>query len=281
MIFAGLLLLSVAFIVGFNSGSMRTHAKLDGVLWMQTSAEYEASTHQSFNVAKMNINKALNDKTWSAALEQSGNYQDLPPAVIMDVDETVLDNSVYEAQLVKMGLSFDWGTWKPWVLAAKATAIPGARPFVDSLRNAGIGVFYISNRSQTLCDATVINIKKVLDEAVQASEVLCKVGKGAESFDKSKRRAQVAKDYRVLMLLGDDYNDFVSMGHASPEERAQEARAYQSRWGRQWIVIANPVYGNWEKVLYRHDTSLSDEAQLVSKHKHLRTTEAEFLEAMQ
>ena len=164
--------LFLAFLtVGCASDSFRSHPKLDSALWMQTSAEYAASTYQSFNVAKTNLEKALNNKSWSAALEQTGDYQNLPPAIIIDVDETVLDNSVYEAQLVKMGVHFSWATWGPWVRAAQASAIAGAQPFINDARSHGVKVFYITNRGQRLCRATLENIKKVLDKVVQTNEV--------------------------------------------------------------------------------------------------------------
>ena len=72
-----------------------THESLHGVLWMQRSAEYKALCFQAYQLANAQLRIAVNDKNWTAALEQLGNYKNLPPAVILDVDETVLDNSPY------------------------------------------------------------------------------------------------------------------------------------------------------------------------------------------
>ena len=82
------------------SCSQKTNPNLNNVLWVQTAAEYQASCNQVYNSALLNIETAIADSRWTAALEQKENFQELPPAVIFDVDETVLDNSPYQAQLV-------------------------------------------------------------------------------------------------------------------------------------------------------------------------------------
>src|SRR5277367_1525723 len=81
---------------------------LNAVLWMQRSVEYKANSLASFTLARLRLDQALADKTWTAApAEQTGAYQDLPPAVVVDLDETLLDNSAYQAWLVKTGKTFD------------------------------------------------------------------------------------------------------------------------------------------------------------------------------
>ena len=274
-------LLLAFLIVGCDSDSLHSHPKLDSVLWMQTSAEYLASTYQSFNIAQANLEKALNDKSWSAALEQTGDYKNLPPAIIADVDETVLSNSAYQAQLIKMDAHFSRATWGAWMRAMKATALAGAQSFISDARRMGVKVFYVTNRDQKFCQETAENIRKVLDPAVQDKEVYCQIKNGKASADKKMRRAQVAKNHRVLLLLGDDYNDFVSLGRISAEQRVQKANAYQAYWGEKWILLSNPLYGHWERSLYDYDMSLSQEDQLQAKHRHLRTRGAEFLEDVQ
>ena len=76
---------------------------LTSTLWVRTAAEYRAASLQTYNTALQTIDRAVGDPGWTAALEQTGDCADLPPAVVMDVDETVLDNARYQAQTVLDG----------------------------------------------------------------------------------------------------------------------------------------------------------------------------------
>ena len=84
------------------------------VLFKRTSAEYKANTFQGYASAQRNIDKALADKSWTALLNQKNGYQSLPPAVILDIDETVLDNSEHQVRSIKNGTNYPVG-WKEWV----------------------------------------------------------------------------------------------------------------------------------------------------------------------
>ncbi len=246
-----------------------THESLNGVVWTQTSVEYKVMTIQAFNLAKENIEKALKDKNWTAALEQTKSYQKLKPAVIVDVDETVLDNSPFQARLVESNRSFTPELWEKWVNEINADAMPGAKSFIQYLKKKGIKVFYVTNR--ILEKPTIKNIQIALDSDVTSEEVFCKNEKPEWSSDKTSRREVIAKNYRILLLVGDDYNDFAFLGKVSPEERNFKAATQQKYWGEKWILICNPLYGNWEKSLYKYDYKMSNEEKLQKKYKYLNT----------
>src|SRR5688572_32887104 len=106
-----------------------THENLNAVVWMQTALEYEASALQAFRLAQMQVDAALSNPAWTAAIEQTADASKLPPAVIVDVDETVLDNSYYQARMIRDRTEYSSATWDPWVQEARATAIPGALAF--------------------------------------------------------------------------------------------------------------------------------------------------------
>ena len=110
------------------SREWRTHESLNAVLWTQTSAEYDVSAEQAYRLARMGLDEALKPKNahWTAAVEQTGDFSDLAPAVILDVDEAVLDNSFFEARRVKSGAVFRLDAWNAWVREEKAPAVPGA-----------------------------------------------------------------------------------------------------------------------------------------------------------
>ena len=80
----------------------------------------------------------------------------------------------------------------------------------------------------------------------------------------------VARSHRILLLVGDDYNDFTYLGNVTPEERRSKSAAQSKYWGRKWIILSNPNYGHWERALYDYDSSLSREAVLEKKHQFLR-----------
>ena len=119
---------------------------------MQKALEYEASAVQAYRQATRQLEDALRDGTWSAALEQTVDASKLPPAVILDIDETVLDNSYYQAQQVRDNSAFAAETWDRWCLEARATAIPGALEFTRDAEKRGVTVFYITNRAAKVED---------------------------------------------------------------------------------------------------------------------------------
>jgi acid phosphatase len=122
------------------------HEALFAVAWVQTSAEYEAAALQAYAAAGHMLEAALADPTWTAAVEQTGDFSALPPAIIVDVDETVLDNSAYQARLVASGAQYSPDSWNAWIEERKATAIPGAVALLGAAAARGVRVFYLSNR---------------------------------------------------------------------------------------------------------------------------------------
>jgi len=260
-------LLATLVVAGCTS-PQSSHESLNGALWVQTSVEYKVAAVQSFTAARSSTVKALNDTSWSAALEQTGEYQNLPPAVIVDVDETVLDNSPFQARLINKGIGFDLDLWEAWVNESTAIAIPGAKEFITFLKQKNVKVFYVTNRA--LENPTVKNIKQVLDPQVSAEDVLCKNEKTGWGSDKTSRRKEIAQNYRIILLVGDNYNDFHFPGEVGPEERIKKAKTFQDYWGSKWIIVSNPLYGDWEASLYNYDYSMSHENKLKAKYEYLK-----------
>src|SRR5580704_15627914 len=119
---------------------------LNAEVWMQSAIEYRANCLTVYALAKIRLDEALADKNWTA-YDQTGTYQNLPPAVILDLDETAIDNSEYEAGLVVNGTHFNPKTWDDWTKAVRARAIPGAVQFTTYAASKGVEVFYITNRT--------------------------------------------------------------------------------------------------------------------------------------
>jgi acid phosphatase len=256
--------------VGATPKAKNSPEMLLGVLWAQASVEWNMATEQAFHLATLNLEKALHDPSWTAALEQQENYHSLPPAVIVDVDETVLDNSPLAARLILAGKEYDPQLWLEWVKESSAAPMPGAVSFLRFAKEKGVAVFYVTNRK--VKNETVRNIKKVIDPDVRPEQVLCKEERPEWGSDKTSRRAFLAEKFRILLLIGDDYNDFTFLDKSSPEERINKAVNQKKYWGNKWILISNPVYGSWKTALYEHDYNLSDEGKLKKKYQLLRTT---------
>lgn len=245
--------------------------RLGALLWFQTSAEYRILSTTTYTQATAALDRALADPTWTALDEQSGDAAALPLAVIADVDETVLDNSPLEAGLVLAGKDYDEVAWKSWVEAAAAEPIPGALEFAKYAASRGVTMFYVTNRDASEEPKTRQNLVARGFPVSEAFDTVLVLGEKPEFVsDKSSRRSEVARTHRVLLLLGDDLNDFASGARALPEERIALAERHAARWGDRWFLLPNPEYGSWQRALWNNERGLSAEETLRRKLARLR-----------
>lgn len=222
-------------------------ALINAALWMQTAAEYRASALQAYALATHQLDAALADPTWTAI--PGSPSTGLPPAVILDADETSLDNSVFEARMVRQGIKYDDTQWKAWIFESAATAIPGAMEFLEYAKSKGVTAFYLTNRRPDEEAPTRLNMEK-LGFPLSSSEdtVLVRADRPEwDTGDKTTRRAHVAARYRVLLVLGDDLNDFVAARSLSVPARDTIMRDTAAQWGNRWIILPNALYGSWEE----------------------------------
>jgi 5'-nucleotidase (lipoprotein e(P4) family) len=237
-----------------------THENLNSVLWMQTAVEYEAAAAQAYRLASLQLDTALKNPSWTAALEQTGDVSKLPPAVILDIDETVLDNSYFQARLVRDRAAYSEEGWSRWVQEARATPIPGAVEFTKRAAAAGVKVFFVTNRTAAAEAPTRANLQAHgFPLAADVDTVLAR-GERPEwqASAKGPRRAYVAREYRILLLIGDDLGDFVVNASGTVDERRQRTAPNASWWGERWIMIPNPTYGSWERAVIGNATDSID-----------------------
>ncbi len=231
-----------------------THELLNATLWIQTSAEHWAACRSTYGAATRALDAALADPGWTAALEQTGSFGSLPPAVIVDLDETILDNSPFAGRLVSDRIPFDPKVWAQWVARADAAALPGSLDFIRHAQGRGVTVFYVTNRSADQEEATRANLSRLgIALPADTDTVLMSRERPEWRSDKSSRRAFVAARYRVLLLVGDDLGDFVSGAAGTPENRVALAERYADYWGTRWFVIPNPMNGSWETAVYGNE----------------------------
>ena len=226
------------------------------VLYQQTAAERLAGSLQTFRSAKQALDNALADPTWSALPGQ--DIQGKKPAIIVDVDETVLDNTAYEARMILDGTKYPEG-WVSWGKEAAATEVPGAKDFLNYAASKDVTIFYITNRVVELKEATQNNLIKLGIPWDQTKETILMRGENNWGSDKGSRRALVAQKYRVLLMAGDNLGDFVDAkdNNLSPQQRKAIVEEYADYWGEKWFMLQNIAYGDWEGALYDFDYSLS------------------------
>jgi len=220
------------------------HSILNATLYVQSSAEYRAAAMQTFAAARRALDEALADPSRVGAIEEMNEDPAQPPAIIVDADETVLDNTPFQARAIQKGMTYDETMWKQWVSEGAAGAIPGAAEFLAYAKSRGVTVFYITNRDEDERPGTMNNLRKLgypLEENVET--LLLRENKVS---DKSARRKSVADRYRVLLLAGDDLNDFANMRRAPWQERDELITKMKDWWGTRWFMLPNPMYGSWE-----------------------------------
>ncbi len=240
---------SEAVVQAEPTAQAKPHDNLDATLWQQTSSEYEAVARQTFRLAERLLEEALADTTWTAALEQKGAYGSLPPALIVDVDETILTHAVFQGHMILKGRTFTEEIWHPWVLGANGIAVPGAREFVAAAHQRGVTVFYVTNHDHVIEPGTRRNLEKAgMGPLPDFDTVLTRWEREEWANDKSSRRAEVASRYRVLLVLGDDLNDFV-LADLSDAERDALMEQNAEKWGSRWLMFPNPMYGTWMDAL--------------------------------
>ena len=244
-----------------------THEQLQGTLWMQTAAEYRVLAEATYRAAGRSLRDALANPAWTAAAEQTADPSRLPPAVILDLDETVLDNSRFQGEQVLRREPYRRPRWVEWVRLEKAALVPGAKEFLRDVRDQGIAVFFVTNRTledepSTLKNLAALGIQSTAEEILSSKE-------NGWSSDKTARRQHLAQSYRILLLIGDDLGDFIP-AKLTPEKRVEAAEKHLDWWGTRWFLLPNPMYGSWDRALYDDDSSLPDAEVLRRKLKRVQ-----------
>ncbi|GAA4904204.1 5'-nucleotidase, lipoprotein e(P4) family [Mucilaginibacter defluvii] len=247
------LLLPVAFLMLITSctvkhqtvqtRSVANNGKAWASVWQQRAAEYKALCFQAYNAARVQVDLAIKTPT------------DKPLAIVTDIDETVLDNSPYDAQRALNNLEFDTKTWKAWTAKAIADTVAGAPAFLKYAASKGITVFYITNRDEDERGGTLKNLKRYgLPDADNAHLLLKQTSSSKES-----RRQQVQKTHNIILLCGDNLPDFDALYDNKPNEqnRDQATRKLANQFGTKYIVLPNPSYGDWEGALYKWNYKLT------------------------
>lgn len=203
------------------------------VHWVRSSAEHRAAFIQTYRTASQRL------RDLAASLAR-GSW-----VVILDADETVLDNSEYQARLARAGESFSTRTWNAWVREEQAMALPGAGAFIALVKELGGAVAIVTNRDEVVCDPTRRNFERL---GIAVDLVLCRQPgeRGKEGRFRAVADGSASRDLpplEVLLFVGDNINDFPGAG-----QRDRDGPTAFSHFGRRYFVLPNPMYGSWERV---------------------------------
>jgi 5'-nucleotidase (lipoprotein e(P4) family) len=234
----GVAMLQLLLLLQFNSSPVTAQSpeqSVTAVLWFQRSAEYRALCYQAYNLAELRIREYL----------AKGEHE-RKPAVLFDIDETLLDNSPQEAANILTGKGYSEESWKAWVDKASAATVPGALEFCRWLASNEIEVFYVSNRKNSDGTFTLLNLQKYNFPYPDRNHLFLKGDTSSKEF----RRSVIAKQFDIIMLVGDNLSDFatvfedrtVNFGYAAVD-------SLRTEFGKRFIVLPNPIYGDWTKPL--------------------------------
>lgn len=230
-----------------------------GLLWMRTSAEYRALAYQGYNVAMNAVKMAVTDPS----------HQRKPLAIVLDADETVVDNTKLMGESIVNGNGrFDAPWWRQAVHQGKSQAMPGAVEFLNEVHKQGVEIFYVSNRYAPVnYDATVQNFKALGFPSVDKDHVLL----FEKDSDKQPRFDMIAKKYYVVVYMGDNAGDFpIGTKGKTLAERNDIIDNYKEDFGTTFVVFPNPAYGSWVSALAKGYQNLSPEEQKQVNNQYLQ-----------
>lgn len=199
-------------------------------LYYQKAPEVRALYYQGYNAAIDFLKKNARKKKRTDR------------CIVMDVDETILDNSPYQGWLFENKDTYSSKTWEAWVAKEAAEAVPGSLEFYQFARKHGYKIYLVTNRKAHLKDATLNNLRKA-GFNVEAKDMIGRTN----TSSKVERRNNMTKNCEVVLLAGDSLADFHEKFEGSVEEREKALHDFKDDWGRKFIVFPNPMYGDWTR----------------------------------
>lgn len=212
-------------------------------LFVQQSAEYRALCYQAFAAAEFQLMELMKDEPKN-------------PAVVLDLDETVLDNSAYTAWQVVNDHPYSTETWALWTDKADAPEVPGVGDFLSLADSLGVTLYYISNRDTSALIPTIDNMRNLNLPQLSPSHFYLKT----TTSDKAERRRAVEEaGHEIVMLIGDNLGDFhEKWDKKSVKERRSLTENARDQFGKKYIVLPNPIYGTWEGALFEYNRNFNE-----------------------
>jgi len=227
------------------------------VLWYQQSAEMKACYYQAYNFAKLVLDKNIAE-----------SKSILKKAVVVDIDETILDNSPFEAKTIITGIGYSNSAWMQWSDKSMAKTLPGALDFLNYAKSKNVEVFYISNRRINEIESTKKNLNALGFPYADNEHFLFKV----KESSKKARRDSLSINYDILLLVGDNLGDFSELFEDRSTNMGFDAvEKYKSDFGSKFIILPNPIYGDWENAIYDNNLKISDKEKNIKRKSKLKS----------
>lgn len=224
-------------------------------LWVEVSGEFKALAHQAFNIARFRLEQF---KTNNPSINRF--------AVVVDVDETVISNKAYEAHLINEGVYHSSALQKIWADEAIAPALPGAVEFLNYAKEQGAEVFYVTNRKENTREGTLKNLKMEGFPFADSDHLLVKT----DTSNKQPRRNAILREFEIALLIGDNLRDFSEEFHTDTLKQASEVvESKKDLFGSKYIVLPNPMYGDWEGKTYGGNWRLPAKEKSQLRHDSL------------
>ncbi|MBQ1875572.1 MAG: 5'-nucleotidase, lipoprotein e(P4) family, partial [Selenomonas sp.] len=225
--------------------------------------EYRELCYQAYNVALFQVKQAVAQHKQGAK----------PLAIVLDADETVLDNSAFEAGLIDTDSAYSTKSWNEWCAAGEALAMPGATDFLQAVDKLGVQIFYVTNRSMdTQYEGSARNMKQLGFPQVDKEHMVFKT----TTSDKQPRYDAIEAKYDVVVYLGDNAGDLpLGTYHKKQMMRNAIIDANKDKFGMKYIALPNPSYGDWEPAQYNDGDgnywALTPKQKREARKKALRT----------
>ena len=229
-------------------------------LWTQSSGEWRALAYQAYNFARILLDQDLRVNRKRRMMRR---------AVVVDIDETVLDNSRYQASLVREHKSYPQD-WTAWINRSEAAAVPGAIEFLNYAHRRGVRVFYVTNRKAIEKEGTRVNLLKLGFPGVSDETLIVRTD--ADVSSKEPRRRRIEQRYRIVLLIGDNLNDFAeAFEKTTIAGRISATDQSKALFGTRFIMLPNSMYGDWENSLYEYNFQLTDAEKAARRRSLLKT----------
>ena len=251
---------ATALLFACTSGTDTDAGPHPGIVWVRDAAEFDAIAMQVYRAASDDLPGLIADKSWTAMPGQK-SYGELPPAIVFDVDETLVSNVSFQEKLKP---PFTNSMLNEWNANNRATAVPGAVEFVKLAREHGVELFFVTNRPCRRkphipgpCPQEAVTVQDLVEAGIPADTDHVMMANEMPHWDREKviRRDLIAQDYRIIMLIGDDLSDFIPCVRKKVHQPCTEAATAASRqsktelfhryWGAGWYVLPNPMHGSW------------------------------------
>ena len=263
---------------------------LMAVLWIQRSAEYRALSYQAYNLATMEVDKAIEQRRKEEKKKLSEQKRSLRPlAVVLDIDDTIVSNAPMQVHYLEHPEArANFNAWEQWILQQNEL-IPGAGDFLKHADKHGVQIFYVTARGPQDKDATIGFLQKAGLPLPDATHLLMNDRSGS----KIKNFARLARRYDIICYLGDNTGDFpigavredneiiykeenaldlsTMLKHDKNAKRNRIVDKYKRDFGTKFILLPNPLYGDWENNLAKKYRKLPPEQRIALRKATLKS----------